>query len=169
MSETSNTAPAASAGRVPLSGCLVRALLAGVLGLGLGVVIALVMAKRLDGDTSLHECAFDSARWLDATTSTTSDEHFHTLRQAMARDLVEHVLQPGLSREDVHARLGAPSRWPIFDAAAWWGAEDEAHWLGKPDELVEQGDVWLWLDFDAQGKLVRAKVVGERAAEMREP
>lgn len=169
MNETPTTAPAASAGRIALSGCLVRTLLAGVLGTGLGVGIALVMAKRLDGDTALHECAFDSARWLDAKQSTASDVHFHTLRQAMARDLVERVLKPGMSREELHALLGTSSRWPIFDAAAWWGAEDEAFWLGKPDQLVETGDVWLWLDFDAGGKLARAKIVGERAAAAREP
>ncbi len=83
----------------------------------------------------------------------------------MTDDLRERVLRPGLSREEVHAMLGAPSRWPILAGAPWFGAEDEAWWLGVSTSVFRRGCDWIYLDFDAQGKLQRALVTSERAAE----
>lgn len=169
MSEPPDPGTTAGAERVPLPGCLLRVFLAALLGIGAGVLLALVMTGRLGGGDPQEELPFDSAVWLDRERSTRADELFHTLRQSMARDLAEHVLKPGLRREDVRGRLGEPSRWPVFDAAAWWGPEDEAYFLGKPFGLAGPGDEWLWLDYDAQGALLRAKVLGENADREREP
>ena len=169
MSEPPDPGTPAGAKRVPLPGCLLRVFLAALLGIGAGVLLALIMTGRLGGDGTWEEIPFDAAVWLDREQSTRADEHFHSLRQAMARDVVDHVLKPGLRQAEVRGRLGEPSRWPVFDAAAWWGPEDEAYYLGKPFELAGRGDDWLWLDYDAQGTLLRAKVLGENADREREP
>lgn len=90
-------------------------------------------------------------------------------RGAMARDLVERLLRPGMPRAEVHALLGEPSRFPIFLGASWFGREDEAWWIGPSGSMLRGACDWLYLDYDASGKLVRAKVVSEHAAEEREP
>lgn len=169
MSETVDDPASMRPTRIPLGGCLLRLALCAAFGPLVGAGIAWLQLRSSGGDEALHEIAFDSARWLDAETSTKADNQFHTPRQAMARDLVEHVVKPGMRHEELRQMLGAPSRWPVLDAAAWWGAEDEAYFLGKAPGMIEHGDDWLWLDYDAQGVLVRAKVLGENADREREP
>lgn len=131
-------------------------------GIALGFTLGF-LAMRWHGTTSWT--AFDSGQWRAAERSAQQDARGHTPRQAMTDDLRDRVLRPGLTREEVHALLGAPSRWPIFAGAAWFGAEDEAWWLGVSTSVFRRGCDWLYLDFDAQGKLQRALVTSERAAE----
>ena len=110
-------------------------------------------------DLDSQRIAFDAVAWSDPRKSVNPDRFCFTERQRMAQDLVVHVLEPGMERAQIHDKLGAPSRWPVFKGASWFGVEDEAWWLGHDPAFTQRDDDWLYIDFDASSRLIAAKVL----------
>jgi len=139
-----------------------------VVGSILGAIASLVFLGTQRDEHPLVPLAFDSAAW-KSPDRFDGGSVLRPLRQRMAADLVEHALAPGATRGQVRELLGAPSRWPMFDASPWFGREDEAWYLGPPVGVLSDEPQWLVLDFDAQDALVSARILEEGAAERATP
>lgn len=106
------------------------------------------------GDDGLRARPFDAKAWLapDWKSTVGAESHYHSIRQEMVDDLLEHHLHAGLSRDEVLGLIGEKDPDPYFrepDPEAW------IYWLGAERGIGVDYE-WLFVSFDERGIVTRA-------------